>query len=54
MSLPKHSRILLQVLYDVKYVGNYPFIIIFALLLLLTSFRETLFLTYVMVLWDVI
>ncbi len=37
-----------------RYVSHYPFIIIFVLLLLSTSFREILFFTFVMVLWDVI
>jgi hypothetical protein len=54
MSLLSHSKIFLQVLYKVRYVGHYPFIIIFALLLSSISFGEHLFLTYAMVLWDVI
>jgi hypothetical protein len=42
-------------LYEVTYVGHYPFIIIFALLLFSIFFREHFFKkTYVMVLWDVI
>jgi hypothetical protein len=43
-----------QVLYEVKYVGHYPFIIIFALLLVSISFRENLFFAYVIVLSNII
>jgi hypothetical protein len=35
-------------------IYHYPFIIIFALLLLSIFVKEILFFTYVMVLWDII